>query len=95
VPDDVYRRLAADLRAAGKVVVADLAGSRLDAVLEGGIDVLKVSDEELAADGLAESGLRLGTAAGAANVTRHGLGSADAELVQSLLPLVEVREVAS
>lgn len=51
LPADTYRRLAADLRSGGAKVVVDLAGARLDAVLEGGVDVLKVSDEELEHDG--------------------------------------------
>jgi len=54
LPPDTYRRLAADLRSAGAVVVADLAGPRLAAALAGGLDLLKVSDEELLADGLLE-----------------------------------------
>lgn len=52
LPADTYRRLAADLRQGGARVVVDLAGKRLAAALEGGVDVLKVSDEELARDGL-------------------------------------------
>ncbi|MFB7893402.1 1-phosphofructokinase family hexose kinase [Microbacterium sp. NPDC056044] len=52
LPADTYRRLAADLRAGGAKVVVDLASKRLVAALEGGVDVLKVSDEELVADGL-------------------------------------------
>ena len=51
LPPDTYRRLAADLREGGARVVVDLAGDRLDAALAGGLDVLKVSDEELRADG--------------------------------------------
>ena len=43
VPADFYRRLTVDVRANGGRVVADLAGERLDAVVEGGVDVLKVS----------------------------------------------------
>lgn len=54
LPSDTYRRLAADLGKTGVRVVADLAGERMQAVLEGGVDVLKVSDEELEADGLAD-----------------------------------------
>ena len=53
VPSDVYRRLAADLRANGGVVVADLSGEPLEAVLVGGVDVLKVSHDELQRDGRA------------------------------------------
>ena len=48
---DVYRRLAADLGAAGCRVIADLSGQRLDAALAGGLAVVKVSDQELFIDG--------------------------------------------
>ena len=49
VSGDVYRRLAADLRSNGIPVVADLSGTALDGVLAGGVDILKLSDEELTA----------------------------------------------
>jgi 1-phosphofructokinase len=55
IPAALYRRLATDLTANGCRVAADLAGERLDAVLAGGPAVLKVSHEELLADGRAES----------------------------------------
>jgi 1-phosphofructokinase len=45
-----YRRLATDLRTLGVKVVADLSGPVLRAALEGGIELLKISDEELVAD---------------------------------------------
>lgn len=51
LPSDVYRRLAADLRTSGCRVVVDLAGERLTAALAGGVSVVKVSDDELLADG--------------------------------------------
>lgn len=51
LPADTYRRLAADLRTGGCRVVVDLAGERLAASLAGGVDVAKVSDEELLDDG--------------------------------------------
>lgn len=50
IAPDVYRRLAADLRQHDCVVVIDLAGERLKAALEGGVDVVKLSHEELLAD---------------------------------------------
>ncbi|MDX6645839.1 MAG: 1-phosphofructokinase [Miltoncostaeaceae bacterium] len=50
---EVYRRLARDLRRNGARVVADLSGADLAAALEGGVDVLKLSDEELVGDGYA------------------------------------------
>ncbi len=56
VPADIYRRLAADLRALHKTVVADLSGDALTAALAGGITVLKVSHEDLIADGRAAGG---------------------------------------
>jgi 1-phosphofructokinase len=55
LPADLYRRLATDLGANGCKVAADLAGERLEAVLAGGPDLIKVSHEELLADGRAKS----------------------------------------
>ncbi|WP_345752887.1 PfkB family carbohydrate kinase [Microbacterium rhizophilus] len=168
LPADTYRRLAADLRTNDVRVVVDLAGDRMLAALEGGVDLLKVSDEELRADGLLSEGddtgailhaieelrrrgaqdvivtragspfvvrdgaaslevtppqlqiadhrgagdsltagvcaglasgqsLRdavvTGAAAGAMNVTRHGLGTGDMETIDRLRGSVEVREL--
>ena len=47
VPDEIYRRLARDLRDNGVLVVADLSGSALAAAVAGGLDLLKLSHEEL------------------------------------------------
>jgi 1-phosphofructokinase len=52
---DFYRRLAADLRANDRRVIADLTGDPLEAVLKGGIHLLKMSDEEIADGGYARS----------------------------------------
>jgi 1-phosphofructokinase len=165
VPVETYRRLGHDLASADVRVVGDLHGAELTAFLKGGpLDLLKVSDEDLAADGLlttndedealavlrslvdlgakrvvlsrahrpalaiidgvtyratapafepadhrgagdsmtaglavafrrglgAEDMLRLGCGAGAANVTRHGLGSAAIELIAKLADRVTV-----
>ncbi|MFD5215325.1 1-phosphofructokinase family hexose kinase [Microbacterium sp. NPDC058345] len=164
LPADTYRRLATDLREAGCTVVVDLSGERLDAALEGGVDLLKVSDEELHAHGLAtdsvpatadamralrsrgaatvivtraaeplllldgegmleitpprvevadsrgagdsliagvvaglvrgdpvRTAITLGAAAGAMNVTRHGLGTGDADTIAELRQRVRTR----
>ncbi|RAV18370.1 phosphofructokinase [Mycolicibacterium sp. GF69] len=55
VPADLYRRLTSDLVANGCKVAADLAGERLEAVLAGEPDLIKVSHEELLADRRAKS----------------------------------------
>lgn len=51
LPADVYRRLAADLRSCRCRVMVDLRGVRLDAALAGHVDIVKISHEELLADG--------------------------------------------
>lgn len=53
-PGDFYRRLAADIRTNGGKVVADLSGEHLQGALEGGVDVLKISHEELIEEGLTD-----------------------------------------
>lgn len=52
VPDELYGRLTADLATLGASVVADLSGPALTSALAGGIDVLKVSEEDMVRDGL-------------------------------------------
>ena len=51
VPDDVYRRLATDLRHAGVQVVADLAGDALAAAVAAPADIVKISERELPQSG--------------------------------------------
>lgn len=164
---DFYRRLGADFVAAGVRSVGDFHGEELESFLSGGsLDILKVSDEDLMADGvdaeddsamwaeidgLVERGVRTvvvsrgsrgavashdgrrymasppefevvdhtgagdsmtaalavgvardlpfteclawACAAGAANVTRHGLGSASADLIGRLAEMIDVEEL--
>lgn len=52
---DFYRRIATDIRANGTPVVADLSGPALLGALEGGIDLLKISNQEVVEEGLAQS----------------------------------------
>lgn len=54
VPSALYRRLATDLGANGCSVAVDLAGERLAAALSGQPFLVKVSHEELVAEGRAE-----------------------------------------
>lgn len=55
LPADFYRRLGVDLAAAGVRTVGDMHGEELDAYLNGGhLGILKVSDEDLMADGRLE-----------------------------------------
>jgi len=53
VESEIYRRLASDLRNNGVRVIADLSGSCLQAALAGGVDLLKISEEEVLAEGVA------------------------------------------
>ena len=55
VNPDVYRRLSADLRANGKSAIADLTGAPLHAVLKGGVELLRLSAEELVSENYAVS----------------------------------------
>lgn len=102
LPSDTYRRLASDVRSAGRLVVADLSGGPLAAVLAGGVDVLKVSHEELLDEGRAESAeegalveaLRDLGASGAANVvvTREAeplLALLEGQVVRVVPPTVQ------
>jgi 1-phosphofructokinase len=103
IEDDVYRRLALDIRANGGRVVADLSGDRLSAALEGGVDVLKVSEEELeddgrlAATGSVEAAMEDLARRGAVNVVvTHGDERAtalvDGKLVRVTAPKLEAVE---
>src|SRR5438445_8967169 len=49
---NLYERLTRDLRGNGRCVVADVCGAYLQAVVAGGVSVLKVSVEQLQGDGL-------------------------------------------
>jgi 1-phosphofructokinase len=51
--EGTFARLSADLRANGVAVLADLQGSFLREALEGGLEVVKVSEDELVEDGWA------------------------------------------
>jgi 1-phosphofructokinase len=48
VDSSLLTRLTADLASFGRTTVADLSGDQLDAALTGGVDWLKIADDELA-----------------------------------------------
>lgn len=75
LPADTYRRLAADLRKSGAKVVVDLSGERLAAALDGGVDVLKVSSDELEADGLVGDATPRSVTAAMRELRRRGAGA--------------------
>jgi 1-phosphofructokinase len=69
---DAYRRLAADLRANGATVVADLSVEALGRALAGGVDLLKISHEELISSGRAPDGSLEAILAAMASLRRDG-----------------------
>jgi 1-phosphofructokinase len=71
----VYRRLTHDLRANGKVVIADLTGAPLSAVLAAGIDVLKLSHEEIVSEAMAASKRKADLVRGMERLRKAGAGS--------------------
>ncbi|HZP29122.1 MAG TPA: PfkB family carbohydrate kinase [Acidimicrobiia bacterium] len=87
LPVDTYRRLAGDLRANGVTVVADLSGEQLDAALQGGIASLKVSHEELHADGVVADADDLDALLGAARQLR-GAGANEVVISRAAEPTI-------
>ncbi len=105
VDPQVYRRLATDLRANGCTVIADLSGEHLEAVLSAGLDLVKVSHEELIEGGRADddspAALRAALhrlhddGAAAALVSRAGAGALallDDEAYEVVMPALEAAE---
>lgn len=102
VPSDMYGRLAADLRANGRKVVADLSGEDLAGALAGGLDILCLSHEQLVDDGYASGeepsqlveGIEHLHEAGAVHVIVHRgdqstFASVDGETWEVITPHVE------
>jgi 1-phosphofructokinase len=69
---DLYRRLAADLHANGKPAIADLTGPPLAATLAGGIELLRLSEEEMLREGYAASDAPADLLAGAEELRAAG-----------------------
>lgn len=75
MPADVYCRLAHDLTANGVVVVADLSHEPLVQALDGGVAVLKISDEELVERGWAAGRTRAEAISGIERLRSMGAGA--------------------
>lgn len=73
VPADFFARLVADVRSAGRVVVADLSGEAAKAVISEKPSVLKMSHEEVLAGGLAASESLGDLLAGARKIVADGV----------------------
>lgn len=73
VPADFFARLVADVRCAGRAVVADLSGEAAKAVIPEKPSVLKMSHEEVLAGGLAASESLGDLLAGARKIVADGV----------------------
>src|SRR5262249_24797916 len=75
IPSDLYGRLARDLHDNGRTVVADLTGDRLGAVLDGGVNLVKLSHQELVDDGWAVTDDFADIVAAVREIARRGVQS--------------------
>ena len=103
VPPDTYERLVADLVETGVYVVVDVAGELLRPALAGQPQILKISHEELIADGWARDGTLPELAASIGELQRAGahdvvvsraeepaLACVGGELVEIVVPQLRV-----
>jgi 1-phosphofructokinase len=72
VPSNVYRRLTQDLQQNDRLVVADLSGEELTEALQGGVEVLCFSHEELVREGYAASDAPKDLIKGVEALRQHG-----------------------
>ena len=86
VPADLYRRLVSDLRANARRVIADLTGPPLRAALEGGVELVRLSEEELVREGYA-AGEELSELAGGARAL-HDAGARNVLVSRASAPAV-------
>lgn len=87
--EGIYRRLVHDVRAGGGHVVADLSGRAAIAAVEAGVDVLKISHEEMVEAGLATGDTTEALAVGAADLVRRGAGAVVVSRAQEPTLLVD------
>ena len=86
VDPEMYRRLVSDLHANNKLVIADLTGPPLRAALDAGVELLRLSDEELVREGYAVSNEPAEVVAGAQRL--HAAGAHRVLISQGSLPAV-------
>ena len=86
VDAELYRRLLRDLRANGKVVIADVTGPPLRATLEGGVELLRLSEEELVGERYAASDAPADILAGAERL--HAAGARQVLISRGPAPAV-------
>lgn len=92
VDADLYRRLVADLRANGCRVMADLTGPPLHAVLKAGIDVLRLSEQELVWEGYSPTESFADILAGARRL--HEEGARDVVVSRAAAPAIWISDGA-
>jgi 1-phosphofructokinase len=92
VDAELYRRLLRDLRANGKVVIADVTGPPLRATLEGGVELLRLSEEELVGERYAASDAPADILAGAERL--HAAGARQVLISRGPAPAVLIDDDA-
>jgi 1-phosphofructokinase len=90
VSADLYRRLAADLGSNSKRVIADLTGPPLRATLAGGVELLRLSEEELVWEGYADLEQLDDLVAGARRL--HGEGARNVLVSRATAPAILVAD---
>lgn len=93
VNPDLYRRLVRDLRVNGKLVIADLTGPALRATLEGEVELLRLSADELVWDHYADSESPADIAAGARRL--HATGARRVLVSRGSAPALLIEDGAS
>jgi 1-phosphofructokinase len=93
VDAEFYRRLASDLRTNGRVVIADLTGPPLEAALAGGVELLKLSEEEILSERHATSHAHADIVRGARRL--HEAGARSVLVSRASAPAVLIRGGAS
>ena len=90
VDPDLYRRLVADLRANDGRVIADLTGPALEAALSSGLELLKLSQDEIVAEGYAREPTLEALTAAARDL--HSRGALTVAISRAAAPTIVVTD---